>query len=102
MVIGHISPYQQKGGLSVAQHTGLYQAQTLELRGRKRREADHAHFIVTTLLRQSRGRQLQTSSLPEGALPPLLLKPMKKIKQKSPQSSRSCDYGEDLTAHLHS
>lgn len=25
---------------------GLYQAQTLELRGRKHREADHAHFIV--------------------------------------------------------
>lgn len=47
MVIGHISPHQQKGGLSVPQHTGLYQAQTLELRGRKRREADHAHFIVT-------------------------------------------------------
>lgn len=25
---------------------GLYQAQTLELRGRKHQEADHAHFIV--------------------------------------------------------
>lgn len=56
------------------QHTGLYQAQTLELRGRKRREGDHAHFIVTLrFLRQSRGRQLETGSLSEGALPLLLL-----------------------------
>lgn len=37
---------QQKEGLSVPQRTGLYQAQTLELRGRKHREADHAHCIV--------------------------------------------------------
>lgn len=33
---------------------GLYQAQTLELRGRKHREADHAHFIVALRFYDSR------------------------------------------------
>lgn len=57
----------------MARQTGLYQARTLELRGRKHQEADHAHFIVA--LRFYDTRDAIKPALSEGTLfsPPLLL-----------------------------